>query len=139
MLESDREREEYAYDNINHYLYRDLLEFDQIKKPKKVVELLIVLAHQIGREVAGSELASSLALSQWAVESYLDILEKMFVLVNIRGFAAAAQGSHQDLALLLLRYWPAQCADPKFHTTGPARGCRGTVRELVCDGTHQAR
>ncbi len=87
MLESDREREEYAYDYINHYLYRDLLEFEQIKKPKKVVDLLILLAHQIGREVAVSELASSLALSQRTVESYLDILEKMFVLVNIRGFA----------------------------------------------------
>ncbi|MHB9100237.1 MAG: ATP-binding protein [Sulfuricella sp.] len=87
MLESDREREEYAYDYINHYLYRDLLEFEQVKKPKKVVDLLILLAHQIGREVAVSELAGSLGLSQRTVESYLDILEKMFVLVNIRGFS----------------------------------------------------
>lgn len=86
-LESDREREEYAYDYINHYLYRDLLEFEQVKKPKKVVDLLILLAHQIGREVAVSELAGSLGLSQRTVESYLDILEKMFVLVNIRGFS----------------------------------------------------
>ena len=87
MLQSDREREEYAYDYINHYLYRDLLEFEQIKKPKKVVDLLILLAHQIGREVAVSELATSLGLSQRTVESYLDILEKMFVLVNVRGFS----------------------------------------------------
>jgi predicted AAA+ superfamily ATPase len=86
-LGSDSEREEYAYEYLNHYLYRDLLEFEQIKKPKKVVDLLILLAHQIGREVAVSELAKSLALSQKTVESYLDILEKMFVLVNIRGFS----------------------------------------------------
>ena len=87
MLQTEREREEYAYDYINHYLYRDLLEFEQIKKPKKVVDLLILLAHQIGREVAVSELATSLGLSQRTVESYLDILEKMFVLVNVRGFS----------------------------------------------------
>ncbi len=87
MLGSDREREEYVYDYLNQYLYRDLLEFDQVKKPKKVVDLLILLAHQIGREVAVSELAGSLGMSQRTVESYLDILEKMFVLVNIRGFS----------------------------------------------------
>lgn len=87
MLASDHEREEYAYDYINHYLYRDLLEFEQVKKPKKVVYLLILLAHQIGREVAVSELAASLGLSQRTVESYLDILVKMFVLVNVRGFS----------------------------------------------------
>lgn len=87
MLASDREREAYAYDYINHYLYRDLLEFEQIKKPKKVVDLLVLLAHQLGREVAISELATSLGLSQRTVENYLDVLEKMFVLVNIRGFS----------------------------------------------------
>lgn len=87
MLQSDREREEYAIDYINHYLYRDLLEFEQIKKPKKVVDLLVLLAHQIGREVAVSELATSLGLSQRTVESYLDVLEKMFVLINVRGFS----------------------------------------------------
>lgn len=86
-LPSEQEQMEYAYDYINHYLYRDLLEFEQVKKPKKVVDLLILLAHQIGREVAISELAGALGLSQRTVESYLDILEKMFVLVNIRGFS----------------------------------------------------
>jgi predicted AAA+ superfamily ATPase len=86
-LPSEQEQMEYAYDYINHYLYRDLLEFEQVKKPKKVVDLLVLLAHQIGREVALSELAGSLGLSQRTVESYLDILEKMFVLVNVRGFS----------------------------------------------------
>ncbi len=86
-LESNQEKEEYLYSYLNHYLYRDLLEFEQIKKPKKVVDLLVLLAHQIGKEVAVSELSNSLGLSQKTVESYLDILEKMFVLVNIRGFS----------------------------------------------------
>jgi len=86
-LESNQEKEEYLYSYLNHYLYRDLLEFEQIKKPKKVLDLLVLLAHQIGKEVAVSELSKSLGLSQKTVESYLDILEKMFVLVNIRGFS----------------------------------------------------
>jgi predicted AAA+ superfamily ATPase len=86
-LESNQEKEEYLYNYLNHYLYRDLLEFEQIKKPKKVVDLLVLLAHQIGKEVAISELANSLGVSQKTVESYLDIMEKMFVIVNIRGFS----------------------------------------------------
>ncbi|HBL22501.1 MAG TPA: hypothetical protein DDZ40_00095 [Deltaproteobacteria bacterium] len=86
-LGSDAEKEEYLYNYVNSYLYRDLLAFEQVRKPKKVVDLLILLAHQIGREVAVSELANALGLSQKTVENYLDILEKMFVLVNIRGFS----------------------------------------------------
>lgn len=86
-LGSDSEKEEYLYNYVNSYLYRDLLVFEQIRKPKKVVDLLILLAHQIGHEVAVSELANALGLSQKTVENYLDILEKMFVLVNIRGFS----------------------------------------------------
>jgi len=85
-LESNQEKEEYLYNYLNHYLYRDLLEFEQVKKPKKVVDLLVLLAHQIGKEVAVSELSNSLGIGQKTVESYLDILEKMFVIVNIRGF-----------------------------------------------------
>jgi hypothetical protein len=86
-LGGDSEKEEYLYSYVNSYLYRDLLEFEQVKKPKKVVDLLVLLAHQIGQEVAVSELSNTLGLSQKTVENYLDILEKMFVLVNIRGFS----------------------------------------------------
>jgi predicted AAA+ superfamily ATPase len=86
-LESDLEKQEYLYEYINSYLYRDVLEFEQVKKPKKVVDLLVLLAHQVGSEVAVSELANALGLSKTTVEGYLDVLEKMFVLVNVRGFS----------------------------------------------------
>ena len=87
ILESDKDKEEYLYEYLNSYLYRDLLQFEQVKKPKKVVDLLVLLAHQIGKEVAVSELAKGLGISQKTVEGYLEILEKMFVLRNIRGFS----------------------------------------------------
>jgi len=87
VLEDNREKEGYLYNYLNHYLYRDLLEFEQIKKPKKVVDLLALLAHQLGREIALSELSNALGITQKTVENYLAVLEKMFVLVNIRGFS----------------------------------------------------
>ncbi|MHB8811610.1 MAG: ATP-binding protein, partial [Desulfobulbaceae bacterium] len=86
-LASDQEKEEYLYEYLNTYLYRDLLEFEQIRKPRKVVDLLILLAHQIGRQVSVAELAKNLGAAQKTVEHYLEVLEKMFVLVNIRGFS----------------------------------------------------
>ncbi|MBP7865696.1 MAG: ATP-binding protein [Acidobacteria bacterium] len=86
-LESEREKEAYLYEYLNSYLYRDLLVFEQVRKPRKVIDLLVLLAYQIGREVSISELAGNLALSRTTVEGYLDVLEKMFVLVSLRGFS----------------------------------------------------
>ncbi len=42
---------------------------------------------QIGKEVKISELSQNLSISQKAVENYLDVLEKMFVVMNLRGFS----------------------------------------------------
>lgn len=86
-LESEKEKENYLYEYLNNYLYKDILTFSGVRKPKKVVDLLTLLALQIGKEAAISELAKNLAISQKAVENYLDILEKMFVIVNLRGFS----------------------------------------------------
>jgi len=49
--------------------------------------LLSLLALQVGKEVKISELASSLSISKSSVENYLDVLEKMFVIFNLRGFS----------------------------------------------------
>lgn len=87
VLDSDKEKESYLYEYLNNYLYKDILTFSGVRKPKKVIDLLTLLALQIGREVAISELAQNLSLSQPAVEKYLDILEKMFVIINLRGFS----------------------------------------------------
>lgn len=86
-LDSQEEKENYLYDLINNYLYRDILSFERVRKPKKVIDLLSLLALQIGSEVSAAELASHLSLSKVIVEKYLDILEKMFVIVNLRGFS----------------------------------------------------
>lgn len=86
-LAAQKEKEDYLYELINAYLYRDILSFQSVRKPKKIVDLLSLLALQIGSEVSISELAQNLSLSKIIVEKYLDLLEKMFVLVNLRGFS----------------------------------------------------
>ena len=86
-MDSSDDMENYLYDLINNYLYRDILAFEQVLKPKKVLDLLALLALQIGTEVSTAELASHLSISKTVVEKYLDLLEKMFVIVNLRGFS----------------------------------------------------
>jgi uncharacterized protein len=86
-LQTDADKEEYLCNYLNNYLYRDLLELEQIKKPRKVVDLLAVLAYHIGNEVAVAELPNGLGISQKTVQNYLDVLEKMLVLVSLRGFS----------------------------------------------------
>ena len=83
----EKERENYLFEVLNNYLFIDILTFQEIRKPKKVIDLLALLALQIGSEVVVSELAQNLSLSRIIVEKYLDLLEKMFVIVNVGGFS----------------------------------------------------
>lgn len=86
-LKSELEKQDYLHDVISTYLYNDLLTFHEIKKPKKILDLLSLLALQIGSEVNIWELSKQLLLDRQTVEKYLDVLEKMFIVINLRGFS----------------------------------------------------
>ncbi len=83
----ENEKQVYLQNLINQYLYKDILTFETVRKPKKIIDLLTLLALQIGSEVSIDELAKTLSISKIVVEKYLDLLEKMFVILNIRGFS----------------------------------------------------
>ncbi|MDP2951389.1 MAG: ATP-binding protein [bacterium] len=85
--QTNQEKEQYLFDLINSYLYKDILSFEKVRKPKVIVDLLSLLALQIGNEVSISELSQHLAISKQTTEKYLDVLEKMFVILNLRGFS----------------------------------------------------
>jgi uncharacterized protein len=69
------------------YLYKDILELENLRNSKKILDLLRLLAFQIGKEVSLQELAQRLSMNRVTVEKYLDLLEKTFVIINVRGFA----------------------------------------------------
>jgi predicted AAA+ superfamily ATPase len=85
--EATKRREQLLGELVGSYLYRDLLEFDGLRKPEKIVDLLRLLAFQIGQEVSLSELATNLAINRETVDRYLDLLEKVFVIFRVRGFS----------------------------------------------------
>jgi len=84
---SYNEKKEQLIQIRDSYLCRDILEFAKIKNSRKILDLLRLVARQIGKEVSLQELGSSLEISKNTVERYLDLLEKSFVIINIRGFS----------------------------------------------------
>lgn len=69
------------------YLLKDILELDRIKNSKILLDLLRLLAFQIGSEVSHNELAKKLGIDAKTISRYLDLLEKRFVLYNLGGFS----------------------------------------------------
>lgn len=68
---------------VNQYLYQDVLEYGNIKKPHIIKKLLQLLAFQIGSEVSLSEFSQNLEVDKKTVEKYLDLLEKSFVVFSL--------------------------------------------------------
>lgn len=85
--ESKQMREQLLGELVGSYLYPDLLELDGLRKSEKIVDLLRLLAFQIGQEVSLSELATQLAINRDTVDRYLNLLEKVFVIFRVRGFS----------------------------------------------------
>jgi predicted AAA+ superfamily ATPase len=87
IAKSITEKREYLIDITHSYLLKDILELDKIKNSKILIDLLRLLAFQIGCEVSHAELAQKLSIDGKTVARYLDILEKAFVIYNLRGFS----------------------------------------------------
>lgn len=80
-------RESLLGELVGSYLYRDILELEGVRRADKIVDLLRLLAYQIGQEVSIAELATSLGLNFQTVSKYLDLLEKVFVIFKVNGFS----------------------------------------------------
>lgn len=86
MLEGRRKKEDYLRELCSSYLYKDILTLENIRHSRKIDRLLQLIAFQIGQEVSLGELGAQLELSKETVGKYLDLLEKTFVIVSVRGF-----------------------------------------------------
>ncbi len=81
------EKKELLNSIVDNYLYKDLLLINEIRKSEKLIDLLKLLAFQIGKEVSISELASNLNINFATTERYLDLLSKVFVIIRVDGFS----------------------------------------------------
>lgn len=77
----------FVSDIANKYLFKDILEFEGIKKSDVILKLLQALALQIGNEVSFTELGTLLGVSKNTVMKYVDLLEKCFVIYRLKPFS----------------------------------------------------
>ena len=86
-LESNHEKATYLNEIVNSYLLKDILEIDGVRNSAKMLNLLRLIAFQIGKEVSLDESGRRLGISRNTVERYLDLLSKVFVIYRIPGFS----------------------------------------------------
>lgn len=67
----------------NNTLYKDIFTLEQIKKPKVLQDIVLQLAYRIGTVISVQNLADEIKTTPKTVERYIDLLEKMFVLIRI--------------------------------------------------------
>ncbi len=69
------------------YLYKDVLEWERIKKPDKLFKLLQALSFQIGSQVSYNELSNLLEIDKNTVEKYIILLEQAKVIFRLSSFS----------------------------------------------------
>ena len=76
IVTSPEDEKEVLKELIDSYLYKDIMEENNIAKPDKLVKLVQALAFQIGSTVSANELAGLVGIDAETVERYIEILEK---------------------------------------------------------------
>ncbi|MBP7240091.1 MAG: ATP-binding protein [Saprospiraceae bacterium] len=69
------------------FLYKDILLWENIQKPDKLLRLMQALAFQLGQQVSFNELASLVGLDHKTVEKYINLLEQVFVIYRLGSFS----------------------------------------------------
>jgi len=87
QLETLAEKSQYLTELIKSYLLKDILMYENIQNSNKLLELLKLIAFQIGSEVSINEISRSLGLSKNTVDRYLDLLSKVFIIYKVGGYS----------------------------------------------------
>jgi len=77
----------YLNNLINTYLLKDILAIDGLRGTSKIMDLLKLLAYQIGNEVSPHELGKQLGMSKNTVDKYLDLLQKVFIIFEVKAYS----------------------------------------------------
>lgn len=86
-LSTDKEKAEYLREIVNSYLLKDILTFENLRSSDKILNLLRLIAFQIGGEVSLEEAGKNMSISKNTVKKYLDLLSKVFVVYRLTGFS----------------------------------------------------
>jgi len=79
--------EEIIKEIAGSYLFKDILVYQNIKRPDLLKRLLIALALQTGSEVSYQELGTTVGLDRKTVEKYIWLLEQCFIIYRLGSFS----------------------------------------------------
>lgn len=85
--EHSEEKREILEEITGSYLLKDILELERVKSSRVLLDLLRLLAFQVGNQVSLRELGGSLGIDYKTVARYIDLMEKSFILFNVRGYS----------------------------------------------------
>lgn len=81
------EEKELLKELSDSYLYKDILMWEQIKKPDNLLKLLQAIAFQVGSQVSYSELGQICSMDSKTVEKYITLLEQTFIIFRLSSFS----------------------------------------------------
>ena len=87
VVNNPGEEKEILTNIVNSYLYKDVFEFQDIRKSSVIEKLVQALALQVGSEVSFNELGNLLGIDTVTVQRYVDLLEKAYVIFHIRSYS----------------------------------------------------
>lgn len=86
-IQNRNEKIVYLKDLASSYLLKDILTFEGIKNADKILNLLKLIAFQIGKEVSMHELGRQMGMHKNTVDKYLDLLSKTFIIFGVPAFS----------------------------------------------------
>jgi len=87
ILNHPEEQRDNLKELVDSYLYKDVLNYSGIRKPDVIQKMVQALAYQVGQEVVYKEVGDLVGLDPKTVSSYIDILEKAYVLFRLPSFS----------------------------------------------------
>ncbi|MBN2174636.1 MAG: ATP-binding protein [Bacteroidales bacterium] len=87
FLRSDNDAIEELNNIAGNYLYKDILQYENLKRSDLLINLLRALALLIGHEISLNELSRLLGENINTLKRYIELLEKSFVIFRLRSYS----------------------------------------------------
>jgi len=84
---SDSEAIEELNNIASNYLFKDVLQFERLKRPDLIFNLLKAIALQLGNVLSYNELSNILGENLHTIKRYIELLEKAFVIFRLNSLS----------------------------------------------------
>lgn len=84
---TEEDAREHLEELVSNYLFKDVLAFTGIRKETVLVNLVRMLALQLGSEVSYQGIGNELQVDRKTVQSYIDLLEQNFVVFRLGAYS----------------------------------------------------